>query len=808
MKNLVFCLALMALTSAFPVSALTIQTNSASIKQSPSHGHLAWNGEIGQYIYVPAAGQYRMTVRAAGMLAGGVGPDMAFRVNQVSRFTVQVNHTDFRYYSYDVALEAGAHEIGVAFTNDAYINGEDRNLLLDTISVSPISGGGEPSLSTEQAWIDGAQVRDAAVLSKTNALIEQNRKAPMQVLVVDEAGNAVSGAQVEVTQDASEFLFGANLHGFNQYTGSQNTTYKQKFSELFNYATVPFYWSMIEPVQGQPNYALLDAMVAWAKSNNIDLKGHAVLYGDTGMVPAWAGTPSESTQLARINEVFSRFGGSINKWDLVNEPVSALGSMVFAPAYHYAKSLQPNSNLLVNEYGQFYSGFDVFFANAYQTLRETMEQQLAAGTPIDTVGIQAHAPVDTAWPLETIWNHLDLYAALGTDIHITEFMPCSNGAPVLGTPYRGTWTEATQAQFAEDFYRVCFAHEDVKAISWWDFADTGAWLSGGGMLRSNFTTKPVYDRLKNLVKNEWRTNAAGASDAQGRYLVNAFHGAYTVSVTRDGQTYTQHLTVSKDGDNVAVVTLPGGSTPTPDTTAPVISLNGAASVTINQGTSYSDAGATATDNIDGNLTAQISVSGTVNMSVAGTYTLTYRVSDAAGNAATPVTRTVTVKAVDTVKPVITLTGSANMSVNQGGSFNDPGATATDNVDGNLTSQITVSGSVNTGVAGTYTLTYRVSDAAGNAATPVTRTVTVLAGDTVKPVITLKGSSTVSVRWRRSFSDPGATATDNVDGNLTSKIQVSGNVNTSWPGTYYLYYNVSDAAGNAATQVVRTVKVTW
>ena len=58
----------------------------------------------------------------------------------------------------------------------------------------------------------------------------------------------------------------------------------------------------------------------------------------------------------------------------------------------------------------------------------------------------------------------------------------------------------------------------------------------------------------------------------------------------------------------------------------------------------------------------------------------------------------------------------------------------------------------------------------------------------------------------SFIDPGATATDNIDGNLTSSIVVTGSVNTSTVGTYTLNYNVSDAAGNAATQVSRTVNV--
>jgi hypothetical protein len=77
-----------------------------------------------------------------------------------------------------------------------------------------------------------------------------------------------------------------------------------------------------------------------------------------------------------------------------------------------------------------------------------------------------------------------------------------------------------------------------------------------------------------------------------------------------------------------------------------------------------------------------------------------------------------------VAPVITLNGSATVNLTVGDSYADAGATASDNIDGDLTSSIVVTGSVNTNVSGTYTLTYNVSDAAGNTATPVSRVVNV------------------------------------------------------------------------------------
>lgn len=83
-----------------------------------------------------------------------------------------------------------------------------------------------------------------------------------------------------------------------------------------------------------------------------------------------------------------------------------------------------------------------------------------------------------------------------------------------------------------------------------------------------------------------------------------------------------------------------------DTTLPVITLNGAASISLKVGETYTELGAKATDNVDGDITAKIITTGTVNTSVAGTYTITYTVSDAAGNVATA-TRTVIVSAVTT-----------------------------------------------------------------------------------------------------------------------------------------------------------------
>ncbi|MDT8418233.1 MAG: DUF5011 domain-containing protein [Lutibacter sp.] len=162
---------------------------------------------------------------------------------------------------------------------------------------------------------------------------------------------------------------------------------------------------------------------------------------------------------------------------------------------------------------------------------------------------------------------------------------------------------------------------------------------------------------------------------------------------------------------------------------------------------------------------------------------------------------------DVGAPVITLLGDTTMNIKIGGTFTDPGATAADDVDGDITANIVVAGdAVNVNTAGTYIITYNVSDAAGNAATQRTRTV-IVAADAVAPVITLTGSVTINITVGDTFTDPGATATDDVDGDITANIVVAGDaVDVNTAGTYIITYNVSDAAGNAATQKTRTVIV--
>lgn len=145
---------------------------------------------------------------------------------------------------------------------------------------------------------------------------------------------------------------------------------------------------------------------------------------------------------------------------------------------------------------------------------------------------------------------------------------------------------------------------------------------------------------KNVELSDKDTSKASfiAPNALSRTLLT-----FRLTVVEVGEKYS-------NVDYVKITILPNE---TPDTVKPLITLLGEAAVTLTAGESYTDAGATAQDDRDGNITDKIIITGSVDTATAGTYTLSYNVSDTAGNAADTVTRTVVVQTVAT-PPTITI----------------------------------------------------------------------------------------------------------------------------------------------------------
>ncbi len=333
------------------------------------------------------------------------------------------------------------------------------------------------------------------------------------------------------------------------------------------------------------------------------------------------------------------------------------------------------------------------------------------------------------------------------------------------------------------------------------------------------TTPPIVSAGPNQTVNSRFTQNGMASDSGSgiaSYLWSQSSGpgtisfgspgsaSTTISASKDG-TYVIRLTVTDLAGNVGsssftlqwVTTAPGITISNPDA-SPAQSKTVSASVSSGTVSMAVITGSTC----DSSQTFVPYASVTFSNESDNGKRICYKVSDSLGNTAYNMSNAVA--GIDTTKPVLTLNGDASVSLQVFSSYSDAGAAATDKHDGDLTSKITVNNPVNTSKLGSYTVTYDVTDAAGNKAVELTRTVDVV--DTTKPVITLLGNSSVTIQANSNYTDDGATAWDNYDGNLTSKIVVGGQVDTNASGVYNITYDVSDSSGNKADEVVRTVTV--
>ena len=245
-----------------------------------------------------------------------------------------------------------------------------------------------------------------------------------------------------------------------------------------------------------------------------------------------------------------------------------------------------------------------------------------------------------------------------------------------------------------------------------------------------------------------------------------------------------------------------------DKKAPVITLLGSSVVRVEKNsnatacwTENAYSTYTAKDPTEGDLTNKVMISTDLDCTTPGTYVMNFRVTDAAGNDAASVTRTVIV-VLDKTPPTLTLLGAVSVNVEQCEVYNELGAVASDLTDGNLSSSIKITGTVNTSLVGKYTLTYDVADAQGNAVS-TTRLVNVV--DTKKPGIYSYGKrivdqEVVKLQIGSLFVD-AVTGFDTCNGSIAvNKVPgFNGMVNTLVRATYPISYFAMDPHGNVSVE---------
>ena len=223
---------------------------------------------------------------------------------------------------------------------------------------------------------------------------------------------------------------------------------------------------------------------------------------------------------------------------------------------------------------------------------------------------------------------------------------------------------------------------------------------------------------------------------------------------------------------------------------PEFKLTKGDTIELKYGEKYKDPGYKVTK-FGKDYTKDIKIKNKINSKKLGTYKIIYEVKI---NGIT-FKKVRKVKLIDDEKPIITLTGNENISICPNAEYKEEGYKATDNYDGDITKNVKIT--TKDGI-----ISYSVKDSSGNTA-EITRTIT--KEDKIAPTITLKGNKTITLYLGNTWKEPGYTATDNCDNDITNNVVKSGTVNPNKLGTYKITYTVKDMTGNQAV-VERTVKV--
>lgn len=316
--------------------------------------------------------------------------------------------------------------------------------------------------------------------------------------------------------------------------------------DVFNVATLPFYWRGFEPVQGKPDTARLLAAARWFTQKGVTVKGHPLVWHT--LAPQWLLdlplAKVEETIRARIRRDVADFKGVIDLWDAINEvvilpvftaednAVTRLAQIkgrveMVRMAFDEARSTNPNARLVLND-------FDL--SADYEHL---IEEVLAAGIQVDAIGVQTHMHQGFRGE-DGIGGILDRFGRFGLPVQMTEttlvsghLMPAEivdlNDYQIPSWPTTPEG-EARQADELVRHYRTVFGHAAPESLCYWGIADEGAWLGApAGLVRLDGTPKPSYDALRHLVKNEWwLAPTTVQTDDAGRVAITGYAGDYDI----------------------------------------------------------------------------------------------------------------------------------------------------------------------------------------------------------------------------------------------------------------------------------------
>lgn len=410
--------------------------------------------------------------------------------------------------------------------------------------------------------------------------IQRNRKGNFELIFRDKSGEKLENIDIKIDLEQIDFNFGANIFMLGEYDEKErNKNYESLFCNLFNSATIPLYWEGTEPVKDYLRYDKgtkrdiyrrppASETVEFCKENNIRMKGHPLFWHE--FVPRWL--PQNYQDLKpyiekRFIEISERYKDDIECFDVVNEPSRVYdvymrdrctGRPYILPEKDYclwifdlALKHFPSNKLIINDtVGASFTEFRGEYSGYYLNVKDL----LSRGAKIDEIGLQCHCGEwgpENVYDAERLCDVLDTYAALGRTINISEIS--------IPSKFNGEKDEELQSLLAEQLYKVCFSHESVSGITWWNMTDDGILttkrvaenenMPSTGLVDENYNPKIAYKTLDRLINKEWKTNIE-LSSSEGNVRFNGFYGKYKLKIKHNGKTIEKTIKLTKNSSRI------------------------------------------------------------------------------------------------------------------------------------------------------------------------------------------------------------------------------------------------------------------
>lgn len=431
------------------------------------------------------------------------------------------------------------------------------------------------------------RAKEALIDERLDGAVRHARTGVGTVQLVGRDGAPVRGAALSIRQKSHKFKYGANLFMLDEFESAEkNALYRDAFAKSFNLATLPFYWSDLEPQRGKPRFAAdsprvyrrpaPDLCLAFCEEKGITPKAHCLNYD--AWTPLWV--PDDVDGVKRCLDrhmagCAARYAERIPGWEVTNETFCAKydafeqgrkSTEFFASrdliewSFATARRHFPLNELIINEASHAWTSLFWYRRGAYY---QQIEQALAAGAPIDAVGLQFHMffrAEDEAretrpyYDPEHLYRVMDAYASLGLNLQITEItVPCYTDSAS---------DEEVQAQLLEYLCKIWFSHPAMEAAVYWNlvdgyaaFAPQGEMSSGenvyrGGLMRFDTTPKPALAVLRRLFQTVWHTECETGTDDGGRAEFRGFYGDYEIEARHDGRIERHPARLTKKSRNL------------------------------------------------------------------------------------------------------------------------------------------------------------------------------------------------------------------------------------------------------------------